>query len=168
MPDSPRSDVSLRRATLGDADRLLAWRNDPEIRAASRGTERIDPAEHGAWLRRVLADPRGKLLIVEDRGEPVGQVRLDHGDGRWTVSVGLTAAARGRGLGRAAIAAAVAWLGACEGDVTVEAFIRPGNARSVAAFAAAGFTEVEGLDADGLVRYVFERRSEACADGLPG
>lgn len=108
----------------------------------------------------MLADPERVLLIGDRDGEPVGQVRFDRllgAGGRWEISVTAAPAVRGRGAGRGLIAAGVAWLWDAEPDArAIEAWVRPGNERSLHAFAACGF-ELAGPERDGLVRLALAR-----------
>jgi RimJ/RimL family protein N-acetyltransferase len=139
----------IRAATRADSDLLLAWRNDPGTRAASRGQESVAAAGHERWLEDVLADDDRALLVGERRGEPVGQLRFDRVDAlRWEISVTVAPEARGRGIGRALIEAGIDWLWSTEPCArVVEAWVRRGNDRSLRAFAACGF-EREGSEAD--------------------
>jgi RimJ/RimL family protein N-acetyltransferase len=130
--------VTLRPATPEDSARLREWRNDPETVAASLSGRGVEPAEHEAWLERVLADPAERLFVIEENGEPVGQLRLQRrGEGTLEVHIGLAASARGRGLGRRALE--LAWEQA--GGEPLVARVLAGNERSLRAFAAAGFDE---------------------------
>lgn len=130
--------MRLRPATLDDAERLREWRNDPETVAASLTGRAVEPEEHQAWLELVIDHPGDRLLIVEDGGEPVGQVRLQrHESGEVEVHIGLARDVRGRGLGRAALD--LAWEEA-DAEVLV-ARVLAENQRSLRAFAAAGFAE---------------------------
>ncbi len=166
MQAAPTPRVSLRAATSADAELLLRWRNDPLTRAASRHSQPVARDEHENWLHSVLEDPSRELFIAEHEKAPIGQVRLDRLDGPlWEISVALSPEARGRGLGRATIAAAVASLCERENDVAIEAFIRPDNQASIAAFRAAGFTATDERDADGLVRYVFASSQSTSTGG---
>lgn len=70
-------DLLARDATEADAGLLLAWRNDPRTRLASRTSDVIALEDHVRWLRGVLASPDRLLLVVEAAGEPVGTVRFD-------------------------------------------------------------------------------------------
>jgi RimJ/RimL family protein N-acetyltransferase len=133
-------ELRLRAASEADAERLLEWRNDPEARAASRSTSPVSAEEHAAWFAGVLADPGRLLFVAEAAGEPVGQVRFDGlAEGRYEISVALAPAARGRGLAAPLISLGVARLRQEEPGVAVEAHVREGNARSLAAFRRAGF-----------------------------
>ena len=113
------STLTIRPATTDDAERLLAWRNDPDTRAWSRSREPVEEPVHREWLHRSLANPDRVLLIVES-DHPVGTVRFDRAEpGTWEVSITVAPADRGKGLaadllmlGEAALRArhAPAWL----------------------------------------------------------
>ena len=95
-------DVSLRPATLADAELLRAWRNDEGTRAGSHQSGTVAAEEHRAWLERALADPQRRLWIACRGAQPIGTVRADRDRAAdettlsWTVAPGQ----RGRGLGR--------------------------------------------------------------------
>jgi RimJ/RimL family protein N-acetyltransferase len=150
MPSKPDA-VRLRPARDDDRDLLLAWRNEPAVRAASRSAGEVSTDEHAAWFARRLADPGTRIFIVEHDGVPAGQVRVDRVDGsRGEIHIALTAAARGRGLAAAALRAA-ARRGADElGFDRIEANVRATNEASLRAFARAGFVD-ERRDAGWVV-----------------
>jgi len=78
--------ITLRPATMVDADILLEWRNDPETRKASHNTVEVQMSDHVSWLSRTLGNPDRRLYIAEENGEPVGTVRADFADGVWELS----------------------------------------------------------------------------------
>lgn len=133
--------IAARPARRTDATLLLAWRNDPATRAASRSTAEVDQAEHEAWLGRVLADPGRMLLVVEEQGEPVGTVRFDREEPElWEVSVTVAPEARGRGLARQVLAAGeAAWRREVGTGPAVLASVRPDNTASTRLFRSAGY-----------------------------
>jgi len=146
--------ISLRDAAFTDSARLLRWRNDPAIRRASFSAGAVGEAEHEAWLRARLADPATLLLIAEEDGLAVGQVRLDRdgANGAGEVSIAVAPQARGRGIGRTMLMALAARDDL--GVATLRARVKADNAASLALFAAAGYAEVR-READGTV--VLER-----------
>ncbi len=94
--------LRLRAATLEDAPLLFEWRNDPLTREASVNEAPVEWDQHLSWLRASLETGDRELLIAEADGEPVGVVRIDHGEETelsWTVAP----SARGRGLGKAMV-----------------------------------------------------------------
>jgi RimJ/RimL family protein N-acetyltransferase len=64
----------LRPADEPDRDRVLRWRNHPQVRAVSLTRHAIGEAEHRAWWQAALADPDRQVLIYEHDGEPAGVV----------------------------------------------------------------------------------------------
>jgi RimJ/RimL family protein N-acetyltransferase len=138
----------LRPARDDDEVRLLRWRNDPSTRRASLTRQQISSDDHHAWLARLLNDPDCQLLIIEDEGRPVGQVRFDRvAPDIAVISIGLAVAERGRGLGREALRVARAEGHRRLAVTELRAVVRRGNLASLRAFAAAGFRPV-GESAD--------------------
>lgn len=137
--------VHLRPATADDAAELFRWRNDPLTRQQSLSSDAIAWDTHVAWLARALADPDRLLLIAEVDGVGVGSVRCDvtRADGGETgvLSWQIAPERRGRGRASAMLRAAVAQ-GRLAGMV-LRAEIKPDNAASQRAAAAAGFVHVE-------------------------
>jgi RimJ/RimL family protein N-acetyltransferase len=150
VPDELR----LRPATSADAELLLAWRNDPATRAASRTRGTVAPAAHRRWLAGKLADPAVRLAIAEVDGVAVGQLRaeLTGSPAEAEVHLGLAPEARGRGLGSRLVEAGVRLAAAELGVRRVIAHVRPDNVASVRSFERAGFA-ADGRDGD-LLRLV--------------
>ena len=152
-------DVTVRPATMRDADLLLAWANDPATRAKSFRPDRIEPATHERWLAERLASPSSLLLIGLDGAGPIGQVRFDrHPDGAVEVGISVAADARNRGLGRALLDAglAAARLDGAFGIRVFVARVRLDNDVSAALFRGAGFRLIEQSVCNGIPCLVFE------------
>ena len=108
--------LRARAATDGDAERLLAWRNDPVTRAASVEPGEVTAEAHRAWLAESLASRDRLLLVVEAAATPVATVRWDRLESR------LAGGRRGLGgldHGRRPSSAAPAWPGRCSPEATV-------------------------------------------------
>lgn len=95
----------MRPMTAGDGDRILAWRNSPDVRAYMYTDHLISPDEHARWLEGALADPRRRYWVIEAEGQPVGLANLydideRHGRCAWAYYL-AEPAARGKGLGSA-------------------------------------------------------------------
>ena len=130
----------LRSATEADEPRLLEWRNESATRAASFTSGEISPQDHRLWFRRKLEDPGCRLLIAEESGRPVGQVRLDRvGADVAEISIGLAPESRGRGLGREALRLAAADAANELGARRLVAHVKPANGPSLTVFRAAGY-----------------------------
>lgn len=127
--------ISLREARLADAQRVYAWNCAPDVRALSGDPRPVSLPEHLRWYAQRIK--QGSFWIVEADGAPVGTVRLD-GE---AISIALDASARGRGIGKEAIAAA------CAGRASVTATVHVENHPSRRAFEACGFTASATSDA---------------------
>jgi spore coat polysaccharide biosynthesis predicted glycosyltransferase SpsG/RimJ/RimL family protein N-acetyltransferase len=133
-----------RPARAADADLLLAWRNDAAVRAVSHTTHEVAPAEHAAWLARVLADPDRTLLVVERDGAPVGTVRFDRQGHEATLSVTIAPEQRGRGVGVQAIRESTELELAARPELArVVALVKAENTASQRAFERAGYVRSE-------------------------
>jgi len=132
--------LRYRPARAPDAPQLLAWRNEPDVRAASRNTGIIEPDEHARWLARVLADRDRVLWIAEEDDYPIGSLRFDRQDATAEISVMIAGERRGAGVGAQAIREATELFLAAHPDVrTVMAEILSGNAGSMRAFERGGY-----------------------------
>lgn len=139
--------LALRPAGPEDENRLLNWRNDPSTREASFTQGEVAADEHRAWLARKLRDPGCALLIIEEDGRPLGQVRLDRLTADLAdISIGLAPEARGRGLGRSALVLTAAEAPRLLGVATLRALVKHDNEQSLRAFRAAGFVEIGEVD----------------------
>jgi predicted dehydrogenase/RimJ/RimL family protein N-acetyltransferase len=144
--------VALRIVDVGDAERLRAWRNDPDARRWSRSSHEITEGEHMSWLRNALADASMRLWLAESAGSAVAHVRVSReAPGTAEVHVVLAPEARGRGLGAAVLVQAAAQALADPDIDRLCAHVKPEHTASLHAFARAGFT-VAGAAADGLLR----------------
>ncbi|HZZ66868.1 MAG TPA: UDP-4-amino-4,6-dideoxy-N-acetyl-beta-L-altrosamine N-acetyltransferase [Phenylobacterium sp.] len=95
--------VTLRPLESGDSDRLLTWRNLPEIARWMYSDHAITPDEHARWLAGALADARRRYWIVETDGTPVGLANLydlapEHGRTSWAYYL-AEPSTRGQGIG---------------------------------------------------------------------
>ena len=139
--------ITLRPATVDDCERVWGWNFASDVRRVSNDASIVELAQHAAWYMDRLAHD-APMWIVEAEGAPVGVVRIDS-DGR--ISIALGAEARGRGIGRRAIAAACAvWAR------PVVATIRNNNPASRACFEACGF--VPKTTNDQVVTYQWSPR----------
>jgi aminoglycoside 6'-N-acetyltransferase len=131
--------TTLRSASRGDVDRLVAWHADPEV---SRYWD--DETFTLREMEERLAREDVEAWIVEEGEETVGYLQV-HPDG---LDMFLVPTARGRGLGPdAARAMAQHLLGECgRSRVTVDPYAW--NDGAVRAWERAGFVEVSRHEAD--------------------
>jgi UDP-4-amino-4,6-dideoxy-N-acetyl-beta-L-altrosamine N-acetyltransferase len=95
--------VLLRQLGPGDRDRLLAWRNLPEVARWMYSDHAITPEEHARWFAGALADIRRRYWVIEADGRPVGLANLydlaaDQGRVAWAYYL-ADPSTRGQGLG---------------------------------------------------------------------
>ncbi|HEX4180474.1 MAG TPA: UDP-4-amino-4,6-dideoxy-N-acetyl-beta-L-altrosamine N-acetyltransferase [Caulobacteraceae bacterium] len=97
--------VYLRRVKTTDGDRLLDWRNRPEVSAYMYTDHRISPQEHARWFAGALAAADRRYWIIELDAEPVGLANLAGIDlarrrCEWAYYL-AESSVRGRGVGAA-------------------------------------------------------------------
>ena len=143
----PCGPVALRLARSRDCEDIWRWNFAPDVRAVSRSAEPVPFIEHARWFARRLGDSGAPIWVIEEDRRAIGVVRLDPPEhGRARISIALAGLARGRGVGRAAVAAA------CRGwDRPIAAEVRVDNLVSRACFEACGFRAI--AICDGLVTY---------------
>jgi UDP-2,4-diacetamido-2,4,6-trideoxy-beta-L-altropyranose hydrolase len=128
--------VWLRPATTADCALLYTWQCEPGTRRYARNARVPAPEEHRAWLAARLDDPDCLLNVIMRDNTPAGSLRLDLVEPRaFEISIVISAALQGRGLGRAALTLARRLVPEAE----LRAEIVAGNARSEALFTGAGF-----------------------------
>lgn len=137
--------VSLRPVGPEDRDRILAWRNDPAVAGQMYSDHLIKAEDHAAWFARFLADEDRAGRIIELDGQPVGflslaGVRSPERRAEWAWYIG-EASARGKGIGQAAQALALAEAFGPMGLKEVWSQILADNAAALKSQRAAGFVD---------------------------
>jgi UDP-4-amino-4,6-dideoxy-N-acetyl-beta-L-altrosamine N-acetyltransferase len=104
MSEAPVA-VTLRRLQPDDRDRLLEWRNLPEVATYMYTDHRISEAEHANWFAGAIVDPTRIYWIIELDREPVGLANLYditqvHKRAYWAFYL-ADSRIRGRGVGSA-------------------------------------------------------------------
>ena len=59
-----------------DLERVLSWRNHPEIRRKMYSHQEISLEEHASWFARSSQDPERHLLMFESDGSPFGFINI--------------------------------------------------------------------------------------------
>ncbi|HEY2750571.1 UDP-4-amino-4,6-dideoxy-N-acetyl-beta-L-altrosamine N-acetyltransferase [Phenylobacterium sp.] len=95
--------VLLRPMGPGDHDRVLVWRNLPEVARWMYSDHAITPEEHARWFTGALADARRRYWIIEADAQPVGLANLydlatEHGRAAWAYYL-ADPSTRGQGIG---------------------------------------------------------------------
>jgi UDP-4-amino-4,6-dideoxy-N-acetyl-beta-L-altrosamine N-acetyltransferase len=68
--------VRLRHLADEDCDRLLVWRNSPQVAAHMYSDHLITPEEHARWFAGIAGDATRAFWIIEMDRNPVGLVNL--------------------------------------------------------------------------------------------
>jgi perosamine synthetase len=132
--------ITLRDATMADADLLLEWANDPEVRRASVNSEPIDRETHVAWLSAKLDDAETAFYVCERDGQRIGYARAERrDDDSAELAVSVAREQRNGGIGRRLIALASARAQAELGVTRILARVKHDNASSLRAFESSGF-----------------------------
>lgn len=132
--------VALRPAIAEDAEAVFTWRNDEEVRALSRDSEPVEWDDHLSWFSNCLVGANSESVwIIEYENISIGSGRITkyEEDDRAEISIVLSEEYRGNGYGSEALKQLVHIVRGM-GRLPV-AWVRPSNARSLAAFKRAGF-----------------------------
>ena len=103
--------VTLRPATRDDARNVWDWRRADGAARYFRSSAQTPWDDHKAWFERALQTKTRKLWIAQTSSQtgntPIGHLRLDQTEtpGTWLVSICMAPDAKGKGLGRASLAA---------------------------------------------------------------
>lgn len=150
--------ISVRLATMEDANTMWHWQNDPEVRSVSLDDQPIPFAVFTHTLRQCLSDRQTQIWIAEDSlQQPIGQVRFEANNASQPplISIIVDQARRGRGLGALLVSRACEDFFRCSNSKTVMAQIKPGNVASEKAFRAAGFLGIEPAIVNGKMAIQF-------------
>jgi len=136
------AELTLRRARLDDSRLVWEWRNDSQARAASFSSEVIPLHTHEQWFRNHVSSPTDFFYVALNSGDqPIGQVRFTVRGDEAVVSVGIAREARGRGYGAPLILRGSRQCFADSRVESIQAYVKPGNTRSLRAFQKAGYAE---------------------------
>ncbi len=147
MSESP---LYLREATSNDCKMIFEWANDPDTRSASFSSDTIPWEDHEKWFASKLEDEKSLFFIgMNGNDEPVGQVRFDYKSDTAMISVSVAPNMRGKKYSVPLISAGCLNIFGQTGCTQIDAFIKPENAASIAAFTKAGFKEAETTEYSG-------------------
>jgi UDP-2,4-diacetamido-2,4,6-trideoxy-beta-L-altropyranose hydrolase len=152
--------IHVREASEEDCGRIYRWANDPDARASSFSTDFIPWDEHVKWFEKMLHSPDCTLFVALDsEGHPLGQVRFELKGNEATISTGIDSNFRGRGLGGLVVLRAVDEIFKKRPISRINAFIKPGNLRSIRTFEKAGFCRagIEIVKGNEAIHYIKER-----------
>ena len=136
--------ITLRHATAKDCRMIWQWANEPNVRTASFAPDPIAYEDHVKWFQARLDDADCRIYIAEDiaadrQPVPMGQVRFERQGQEVVISVSLDREFRAKGHGARIIALACRTFLETSDTQVIHAYVKAGNAASMAAFKKAGF-----------------------------
>ena len=134
--------LTLRPATLEDADKLLVWRNEPDAVAMSKNQSTVTLDEHLSWLEDVFSGVVPvSIFILESEGASLGYVRIAHELNTGILSIALDRSVRGDGLSWQALDLAMG-MARARYLYTLQATVKRDNLASRRLFSSHGFVIV--------------------------
>ncbi len=139
--------ISYRKLTESDTELIFNWACDPLTRKNSFNSDDIQFDQHVKWLKEKLGNPQTYYVVMIRNGVDAGLVRFDIRRAEQTATIGILIDKGFRGLGLASrfLVKAIEGFRNTGHYEKIEAFIKPENVASVAAFEKAGFMKVEEL-----------------------
>ncbi|MFH1202761.1 MAG: N-acetylneuraminate synthase [Candidatus Omnitrophota bacterium] len=138
--------VNIRPASWHDAQDIWKWRNDKITRKFSFNTSRIPLKSHLVWFKKVLADKKRKIFIIQEDGRSVGMVRFDimpDNDKTAVININIAPKKRGQGLGLSATKLSSKHAFDYLNIKTVIAKVKKDNTASLKMFSRAWFRQTE-------------------------
>ncbi len=134
------SGLVIRKVNIDDEKLLFDWANDPEVRKASFKTHVISWDEHCKWFESMIKNNCVVQYILEENGDPAGQIRYTIEDGTAEIGYSISPDHRGRGLATEMIRISLKELTLEREDVkTILARVKPENTASIRVFEKLGF-----------------------------
>ena len=123
--------LTLRKATVQDAELLFNWANEDVVRSNSIHSKKIIWADHLNWLDLKLSSSNF-LLILEVERVPAGQIRFDFDpqENGWVIDYSISPDHRGKGLGKTIVAMGMAYVK----KFPVIAYVKLNNGPSIKVF----------------------------------
>jgi len=132
--------ISLRQATMGDAELLLEMKNDPVMRKFSIAThDEIKMTDHLVWLK----DNVQYTYMIETDSVACGDIRIKDGE----VAIKIHEDYRGKGISTQVLK------NVCEKFDVLTAKIVDGNVPSMRLFQKCGFKVVDHKDNYYILKY---------------
>lgn len=129
-------EIGIRAVEWEDSEILLSWANDEDTRKFSFQSEKIERAEHEAWLRRKMEDSNAHLFLCTVRQKPAAFVRFDKSGDNWIIGINTAPEYRNQKLADQFIRKGLEMV---KNGVSVLAYIKSENPASIRVFEKAGF-----------------------------
>lgn len=146
----PTNNISLRIATIDDAETYFDWANDASVRQQSFSSQLIQWEDHKKWFQKKILDQNCLMYVLEDNSKPIGQIRFDILDGIARIDYSLGKDMRGKGLGKTLIDRGV-YLASKSKNLTFQAEVKEQNIVSAKVFARCGFKEIDSNNSEAKI-----------------
>ena len=150
------SQLSHRTATAADEALYLQWANDADVRKNSFNEAQISPQNHHSWFSKKLKEEDALLLVfLNEKQEPVGQVRIDKGD-YLQVDISVDQQQRGKGYALQMLQMALTeYVQRFGKNIRIFSLIKRENISSIKTFEKAGFKLQEDSAHPLYLKYIF-------------
>jgi RimJ/RimL family protein N-acetyltransferase len=162
--------ITVRQATLSDAELLFQWRNDPLTIAGSRSGKGVEWASHVHWLSDQLLREDRTFLIGMCDNVSCGLVWFSlNGGGVWETSVSLDNGFRGRGVATKLLLSAIKWMTDCKDANAFSTEIGDDNLAAIRMYERCGFRYVHPSPGFGIyfASFAGSRSLFGCVEGKP-
>lgn len=145
--------ITVRPATMADAQLYFDWANDAAVRANSFQSDTIQWQDHTSWFERTLASANTMLLLYSIGSAAVAQIRLKLELNKAIISYSVDARFRGQGLGTWILEHIALRVAADKPQLNyIEGWVKKTNASSMRAFVASGYSNAEETEDSILFR----------------
>ena len=133
--------VVYRLARNNDAEFLFQLRNEPSVRKSAFQEQCIEWAGHLSWFHKKMADKNVRILIAEQNGIMLGQIRLDCMEGgEGEVDFAVSEKYRGQGIGKKILQAGSEFFFENIPELSrIVSYVKKSNQPSIRSFLDAGF-----------------------------
>lgn len=148
--------LEFRYANANDVDLFYKWVNDETARQNSYNSKPIQYTDHVNWYNKRLNSGEAHFYIFIDRGNPVGQVRFEKGEGEFEsiISVSVDKDHRGKGYSSKMLKVASEDFVGKHNSHTIIAYIFKTNPASYKSFLKAGYKPHEEELVKGVDSYI--------------
>lgn len=149
--------LTLRKATLEDANLIYEWANDPESRRNSYNQELIAYDDHISWFSKKVKDPHTYFFIFNNKeGIAVGQIRIEMKEKNTAViSISIDKNSRGKGYAAEMIRTASDVYIKEHPNVKIEAYVFQNNVASAKSFLKAGYVLFDSKEIKSIASHIY-------------
>jgi UDP-2,4-diacetamido-2,4,6-trideoxy-beta-L-altropyranose hydrolase len=149
-------DLTHRNADIHDAELLLKWANDFDVRNNAINQAQITWENHLKWFSDKLKNINYEFYIFLLDNIPIGQIRLDLQESYWAIDYSVDKKYRGLGYGKLMVKEIIEKFP----ERKFLAIVKNGNIQSLSVFRNLNFQEIEFFELEEVCfnKYVLEER----------